>query len=280
MAQPEYENSTWLAAVRAAARHGRLSHAIILTGEGDKTNAARCLAAAHLCRAEEGRPCMGCNACRKAMSGIHPDVMEVRDDQHKELPVETIRGVRQDAYIRPNESERKVYLFPDCGQLNERDQNVLLKIVEEGPPYAAFIFCADALHDLLPTVRSRCTALRVEQSGECGGAGDELCRLVAQGGGLGLTEYLVGLENRRLKREQLQELLEDAWHTAAEALLYRGGKRGDSAAALALSRAMDTRRLGALEALFRRLAGECRYNVGVGQVLGGLMAELEALLAA
>ena len=280
MAQLGYENSTWLSDLRAAARHGHLSHAVILTGEGDKTGAARCLAAAYLCRAEDGRPCMACNACRKAMSGIHPDVIEVRDDQHKELPVETIRAVRQDAYIRPNESERKVYLFPDCDQLNERDQNVLLKIVEEGPPYAVFLFCADTLHALLPTIRSRCTALRADQGGESSGTGDELCRLVSRGGGLALTEYLVGLENRRIKREQLQELLEDAWHTVAEALLYRSGKQGDDAVALSLSRTFDTRRLGALEALFRRLAGDCRYNVGVGQVLGGLMAELEALLTA
>ena len=162
MAQAENHNSTWGKAIRAAAQNGRLSHAVILTGEGDKVQAARYIAAAHLCRADSGRPCLQCNACRKVLDRIHPDVTEVQDSERKELPVETIRALRQDAYIRPNEGERKVYLFTDCAQLNERDQNVLLKIVEEGPPYAAFVFCADAVHALLPTIRSRCVELRMD----------------------------------------------------------------------------------------------------------------------
>ena len=76
-------------------------------------------------------------------SGIHPDVITVRDEAHKNLSVDTVRQIRADAYIRPNEGARKVYIFPDCTILTEQDQNVLLKIVEEGPPYAAFLFCAE-----------------------------------------------------------------------------------------------------------------------------------------
>ena len=77
------------------------------------------------------------------LEDIHPDVVTVQDDGHKELPVELVRQLRQDVYIRPNDGARKVYIFADCGQLNQRDQNVLLKIVEEGPAYAAFLFCAE-----------------------------------------------------------------------------------------------------------------------------------------
>ena len=165
MAQAEVYNSTWASAVRAAVNRGRLSHAVILTGEGDKLSPARYIAAAHLCRSEGQRPCLQCNACRKVMEGIHPDVTEVRDDDRKELAVDTIRALRQDVYIRPNEGERKVYLFTDCAQLNERDQNVLLKIVEEGPAYAAFVFCADTLHALLAVCG---------RSGSCGEGAEAL----------------------------------------------------------------------------------------------------------
>lgn len=279
MAQLLPENSPLARRLRRAAREDALPHAVIFSGSGDRLAVARFAAAAMECREAE-RPCLRCHQCRKVLEDIHPDVVTVTDPERKELPVERLRQLRQDAYIRPNDGARKVYIFPDGEALNQRDQNVLLKIVEEGPPYAVFLFCADTLHALLPTIRSRCTALRAQQRGESSGTGDELCRLVAQGGGLALMEYLVGLEERRIKREQLQELLEDAWQTAAEALLYRSGKQGDDAAALSLSRRFDTRRLAALEALFRRMAGECRYNVGVGQMLGGLMAELEALLTA
>ena len=282
MAQAVNENSTWVRAVRSAARRGQLSHAVILTGEGDKPSAARFIAAAHLCRGEGERPCLRCNACRKVMEGIHPDVTEVKDADRKELAVDTVRALRQDVYIRPNEGERKVYLFTDCAQLNERDQNVLLKIVEEGPPYAAFVFCADTLHALLPTIRSRCVELRLDGGEETPGedeAAAALCRLLAKRDALALTGHLTALENRRVKREQLLAMTEGAWQITAEALLAKCGKPGGCGdAAQALCRAFDRRQLQALTALFRRYAGECQYNVGAGHVLGALNAELIALL--
>ena len=283
MAQAENHNSTWVKAIRAAAQHGRLSHAVILTGEGDKVQAARYIAAAHLCRAESGRPCLQCNACRKVLDRIHPDVTEVQDSERKELPVETIRALRQDAYIRPNEGRRKVYLFTDCAQLNERDQNVLLKIVEEGPPYAAFVFCADAVHALLPTIRSRCVELRMDappldaQEDE---AAAELCRVIARREPLALTAHLTALENHRLKREQLLPMVEGAWQISADALLSRCGKPGTCGEAADMLRcAFDRRQLQELTTLFRRYCGECQYNVGVGHVLGALGAELANTLS-
>ena len=283
MAQAENHNSTWGKAIRAAAQHGRLSHAVILTGEGDKVQAARYIAAAHLCRADSGRPCLQCNACRKVLDRIHPDVTEVQDNERKELPVETIRALRQDAYIRPNEGERKVYLFTDCAQLNERDQNVLLKIVEEGPPYAAFVFCADAVHALLPTIRSRCVELRMDApplDAEEGEAAAELCRVIARREPLALTAHLTTLENRRLKREQLLPMVEGAWQISADALLSRCGKPGACGeAADMLRRAFDRRQLQKLTDLFRRYCDECQYNVGVGHVLGALGAELANALS-
>ena len=283
MAQAENHNSTWVKAIRTAAQHGRLSHAVILTGEGDKVQAARYIAAAHLCRADSGRPCLQCNACRKVLDRIHPDVTEVQDSERKELPVETIRALRQDAYIRPNEGRRKVYLFTDCAQLNERDQNVLLKIVEEGPPYAAFVFCADAVHSLLPTIRSRCVELRMDapqESAQEDEAAAELCRVIARRDALALTAHLTALENRRLKREQLLSMVEGAWQITADALLSRCGKPGTCGEAADMLRcAFDRRQLQELTDLFRRYCSECQYNVGVGHVLGALGAELAQTLA-
>ena len=60
------ENSTLARQIRTAAGHGALSHAVILSGEGDRAAAARYLAAAYVCRESE-RPCLRCAACRKAL---------------------------------------------------------------------------------------------------------------------------------------------------------------------------------------------------------------------
>ena len=284
MAQLLSEKDPLALHIRQLARCGNLPHAVILSGTGDRPAAGRYLAAALLCQSGGERPCMACPACRKVAQGIHPDVITVRESDRRELAVDTVRALRQDVYIRPNEGARKVYLFADCGQLNERDQNVLLKIVEEGPAYAAFLFCSDSAAALLPTIRSRCVELKLrgEEDAPASEQALALCRAFAGGEVLPAVELLVSLENRRLKREQVQTLLEDAWRVAAEALLLGCGKApltgpaGDAAAAL--SRSLSRSRLQKLTDCLHRYAAECRYNVGPGHVLGALAAEWEAIL--
>ena len=73
----------------------------------------------------------------------------------------------------------------DCTRLNEKDQNVLLKTVEEGPPYAAFLFCAENASVLLPTIRSRCVEVKLPPAGTVGEDDErtrELLRLSAEAG--------------------------------------------------------------------------------------------------
>ena len=264
MVQLPQENSIFTRTVRRAAGEDRLSHAVILTGRGDLTAAARFLAAAHVCEGTD-RPCLRCRHCRKVLEGIHPDVIPVLDTEHKELTVEAVRALRKDVYIRPNEARRKVYVVSDCRQLNQRDQDVLLKVVEEGPPYAAFIFCADAPAALLETVRSRCALLKYD--GEDAPLSDgtaELCR------------------EQSLKRETLQAQLEELWRAAAEALLVQQGKaRPDPAcaeAALLLADRLTARQLLGLCAASQRFAEQCDQNAGVGQILGALAVKWEELL--
>ena len=136
----EFANDPIARRIREAAGRGPLSHALLFSGSGDRIAVAQYAAAAMECQGGGQKPCGTCPACRKVFSGIHPDVITVRDEAHKNLSVDTVRQIRADAYIRPNEGARKVYIFPDCTILTEQDQNVLLKIVEEGPPYAAFLF--------------------------------------------------------------------------------------------------------------------------------------------
>ena len=283
MAQLLPENSTLERAVRRAAEQGRLSHALVLSGDGGLTDAARFIAAAHVCEGTD-RPCLRCRHCRKVLEGIHPDVSVIRDTEHRELTVDAVRALRQDVYIRPNEAARKVYIIADSRQLNERDQNVLLKIVEEGPPYAAFIFCTDSPAALLETVRSRCVLLKCDAPAPDAlpPEAEQLCRAFARGKLLPVTTYLVSLENRRMKREELRDVLRGAWCAAAEALLLQMGKAVPDPACgetvQVLAGGLDRRRLYGLTALLEKYSGECVYNVGAGHVLGALAVEWEELL--
>lgn len=144
--------------LRSSIARGRLSHFYLISGpEGSgKRTLAKLLAAAAVCREEE-KPCLKCSACRKAMSDNHPDVITVTDPDHKTVPVKRVRAYREDAFIRPNEAERKVYIFPQ--ELGLEGQNALLKLLEEPPAYGVFLLLTDNPEKLLPTVRSRCTQL-------------------------------------------------------------------------------------------------------------------------
>jgi DNA polymerase-3 subunit delta' len=140
---------------------GRISHFYLLSGpEGSgKHTLARLLTAAILCR-EADWPCGKCNSCRKVLDANHPDVITVDDPEHKTVAVRIVREAREDVFIRPNEADYKIYLFPQ--ELGIEGQNALLKILEEPPQYGVFILLTDNPDKLLPTVRSRCTELALQ----------------------------------------------------------------------------------------------------------------------
>lgn len=141
---------------------GKLGHAYILAGpEGSgKHTLAAILARAMVCDRAGTKPCGSCPACKKALAGIHPDIITVFPEQDKAaISVDQVRQMRADAYIRPNEASRKVYILECCDRLRGEAQNAMLKLLEEGPSYAAFLLLAENQGNLLITVRSRCETL-------------------------------------------------------------------------------------------------------------------------
>lgn len=281
----EFANDPIARRIREVAGRGTLSHALLFSGSGDRIAAAQYAAAAMECQGGGQKPCGTCPACRKVFSGIHPDVITVRDEAHKNLSVDTVRQIRADAYIRPNEGARKVYIFPDCTILTEQDQNVLLKIVEEGPPYAAFLFCAENSSVVLQTLRSRCVELKLHpaETGEkeSSEAGVELCRLLAAGKKGSAAELMVRLEKKRLDRDGLAAMLDQARTILAAALLAQYGKAlegPEAALATQLGKRLTKQRIMGTIELLQTYRGACAYNVGVSHVLGALAVELEEIL--
>ena len=271
--------------IREAAGRGTLSHALLFTGSGDRAGLARYAAAAMECTADRGQPCGVCPACRKVGQDIHPDVITVRDPDHKNIAVDVVRSIRADAYIRPNEGRRKVYLFPDCALLTEQDQNVLLKIVEEGPPYAAFLFCAENPSQVLQTLRSRCVEVKLrpgtEEDGEPSEAAEALCRAIGSRRRGAVAELAVRLEKKKLDREALSAMLERSRASFAAALLLLYGQQPggmDREIAPFLAKNLTKTQIMSTIELLQKYHGECAYNVGPGHVLGALAAELEGIL--
>ena len=146
----------------AARRKGRMSHFYLLSGPcgAGKHTLARLIAAAMLC-SEPNAPCGVCRSCRKVFSGNHPDYITIDDPSKKTVPVDLIREARADIFVRPNEGDKKIYLFPRAQDMGIPGQNALLKVLEEPPPYGVFLLLTDNPEKLLPTVRSRCVELKL-----------------------------------------------------------------------------------------------------------------------
>ena len=247
--------------IREAATRGALSHALLLTGSGARLELARYAAAAMECEAEGSRPCGVCRACRKVEEDIHPDVITVRDDEHKNVSVSVIREMRADAYIRPNEGKRKVYIVDPADSMNETAQNALLKVLEEGPQYAAFLLVAGEPGRLLETIRSRCEQLVLPPEEELPNPeqlakAEKLAHLLLNGDELAVVEGITALEQEKLKSGELALLLAITERCVAEELASQPRR------AVTVLKALKTCRDNQI------------YNPGPGHTLGWLVTEL------
>ncbi len=194
-------------------KKGRASHFYLISGpEGSgKHTLAQLLAAALLCREPE-KPCLRCSACRKVLSNAHPDYIVADDEEKKTVPVALIRQMREDMFIRPNEADKKIYLFPRAQDMGIPGQNALLKILEEPPSYGVFLLLTDNPEKLLPTVRSRCVELKLQPLPEAilrralekefpEADPDGIQAAIARSGGfLGQAKKLLSGENELLKQ--------------------------------------------------------------------------------
>ncbi len=161
-----YANNNVLNTLTSMISSGRLSQAFLLfgqTGLGKKT-IARYMAAKMLCEDENNSPCGQCKSCRMIEHNSHPDVQWITiNDNAKAFGVDNLRKLSVDAAIMPNEGDRKVYILADCDSMSPLAQNALLKLIEEPPEHAYFIFTATSKAVFLPTIISRVISFGVAE---------------------------------------------------------------------------------------------------------------------
>lgn len=240
-----------------------LSHAYLITGgrEESRSSYAKQLAAAYLCEGEQ-TPCGRCRHCRKVAVDAHPDLTKITLIEGKrEITVDQARTLRTDAYIRPNEGKRKVYVIDPADSMNPTAQNALLKVLEEGPQYAAFLLVAGEPGRLLETIRSRCEQLVLPPEEEQPNAeqmakAEQLAHLLLCGDELTVVEGITALEQEKLKSGELAELLALTERCVAGMLASQPRR------AVTVLKALKTCRDNQI------------YNPGPGHTLGWLVTEL------
>ena len=148
---------------------GRFPHALLIEGApgSGKRTLAHEAAAMLLCRSSGGSeeiPCGACPSCRKMEKRLHPDLTVVGPEPKKQtIGVDAVRAVRENAWIAPHEADRRVFLIPEAQNLTAAAQNALLKLIEEPPEAAYFLFTVPSRSALLETVCSRASHLPLRE---------------------------------------------------------------------------------------------------------------------
>ncbi len=249
---------------------GAFSHAYIVWGgsEAGQDEFTVKLAAALICEGSEQKPCMTCEHCRKASRRIHPDIIDiVKEPDSRQMLVDQIRSLKEDAIIMPNEASKKVYIIHDADSMNLNAQNAILKLLEEPPESAAFILRTENPAKLLPTVRSRCVELsagrqekdvpdRIRDDAEA------FCMALA-GSSLKLAQLLFALE--KLDKSAFAEFITEAKGLLVTKLKYHLNGVGDTPIPANVLKAV-----GVLDRAREYL--DC--NVSLGHITGMICAEL------
>ena len=139
----------------------RIPHAIIIEGDAGtgRPTLANFLCAAAICNGDNA-PCDNCKNCNLINSASHPDVSVIApQDNKKNIAVSQIRELREEAYIKPHQAQKRVFIIDCADSMNPQSQNALLKVLEEPPQTIMFILIVESKSALLDTIISRCVCL-------------------------------------------------------------------------------------------------------------------------
>ena len=136
-----------------------MTHAWVFTGPpgSGRSSAAIAFAQALVC---PNNGCGTCNACRSAVNGAHADVEIIRTEGLS-IKIDEVRELLTRVAWAPSMGGWRVVVMEDADRLTESAANALLKAIEEPGNRTVWLLCAPTLHDVLPTIRSRCRHLQL-----------------------------------------------------------------------------------------------------------------------
>ena len=148
-----------VAAARSGEESQEMTHAWLFTGPpgSGRSSAAVAFASALICSSDG---CGTCVNCRAAKAGTHADVEIIRTEGLS-IKIEEIRELLTRVAWAPAMGGWRVVVMEDADRLTESAANALLKAIEEPGNRTVWLLCAPTLHDVLPTIRSRCRHLQL-----------------------------------------------------------------------------------------------------------------------
>lgn len=143
-------------------KNNAFPHTILIEGGtlSMRLDFARFLANMIVCKSTVEKPCGACSACIKCEANSNPDIKEYGEEKaNATFKVELSREIRQDAFVIPNDGDKKVYIIKEAQNMNDASENALLKILEEPPHFDFFLLTTESRNAMLDTILSRATVL-------------------------------------------------------------------------------------------------------------------------
>jgi DNA polymerase-3 subunit delta' len=160
--QPEWFGPAQ-AEVNAALAAGRLAHGILVHEDPGAGGAkfARWVAQRVNCK-EKAAPCGECQSCRWIAADQHPDVTRLSPEgDSTQIVIQAVRDLAADLALTSHGSGYKVAIVAPAEAMNPFAANALLKTLEEPPARTLVLLVSGQPSRLLPTLRSRCSKLRL-----------------------------------------------------------------------------------------------------------------------
>ena len=224
------------------------------TGLGKRLTAIWYAAFLNCLDQDQAAPCGVCNSCRKSLSGGHPDLQFATVPDNKTvIGVGEIREAIHQLEYAPFEGNFRVLVVENAEKLTDEAQNALLKTLEEPPKTAVIVLVTPLFGALIPTVVSRCRAVRfslltqetiaglLRQNGAESSVANDLARLGRGVPGLALS-FLQTPEALSRRDEAVELFLDlpgrDLWGATETATKLEKLKLGGMDAILALAAAV------------------------------------------
>ena len=108
--------------------------------------------------------CGSCRSCYQVEQAIHPDYLIIQPEdgqkQNPKIKIDQIRAIEHLVIYRPLVGSHKVCVIDEADTMTIEAANALLKTLEDPPAHCLFLLISSRPEHLLPTIRSRCIALR------------------------------------------------------------------------------------------------------------------------